>query len=654
MVSSKYYEELNGNGISYLVYGRLSRDNKQLIINPTYERLDENNLFPDLSNFSVNKNGLIALDLDKINIEDHMEPVKINAKEYLSYLRGDISLQDLTRYLLPNNGFILKENIDFRLADLYSLVSKNTEETIDISNLYSLFKYDLTFKDANSVYDLLKDDIFYKNEKGILMIFISSLRKIILNEGYIYSYDEVKSSIKDELDYLKGLRVNRSRIIMSYFVEEHSQEANYYMFNQYPSLLDTYKDYLDKLILLNDTLAIKAKAYLDYEGAFFWKTNYVEAEELLMRLAKDGDDEAITTLGFLYYYHNPTGFPNYNKAFECFSLGSALHHAEATYKLSDCLLNGYGCDKNFHAAYSILSDLYYEQKKLFINGNHIWKYADCALRMSKMNQDEELEEDPIVKERDSKKYAIIAKTAINYRMNTIDYFGDSDVYKKIMDNYLSQGPFKELESKIEIKTGNELEEFFESFKYIKDELRFELISDELSRTTLRFYLPKNSDSDIEEVFVDFGESCLTKEVTITGFSLFNQNVKGLYKNYNFALITRPEYGNHSALIIRRKENVYFVLIPSINVPDKLLNKGKLHQVACILLDSQKLSEKMPYHFIADDINIKPNDRVIVKLKNITKEATVYKVLNIYESDLEYPIEEYGIILRKVKDDTLVN
>ena len=635
-----------------VLYGRLSKG--YFIIDPLKSKL-----FDLKYKIYIKNSRNIKVKESDLKV-DHMIPKIINKETFMSYFKGELTYEQLTGYNTPNNGYkYLDKELDLTLKDVYKYcLSINDKNSFDFDRYNDAVQLDSELLDIYEMPEIMYQtfDPNLLNEKHLIQLFIDFIH-LSLGKNYLYDYDTVIDSLAKEVDYFDYITTERSQLVMSYFVEIHSQESNYYQFKEYPELLDTYKYYLNKLIEMDNVLAIRAKAYLDYEGAFFWPTNYKESESLLLKLVQNGDEDAINTLGYLYYYHNPySSEPDYDKAYKYFSLGAIYNHAESKYKLFDMLFYGYGIEKNIKAAYRLIQPLYDEQKKLFLNGNHIWKFADVALRMAVIHNSGNFDND-IVAQRLALSELLEAKLAIKKRMNTIDYLGDEEVSNKIFSALTLYPEFKELAKTIKISDEFNLNEILSSIKMVKDKAYYSLKNyyfenEDDDYSELKITLNKNSDCNFLVVLSEYGKSYLTKEITIRGKIGSSYEFRGDAKKLLYDFYFDEEY---RSLSIYDKYKKGDILNPELIIPEFVFNKGEKHQIASVLLTNQKLCDSMPYYFLADGLQINPNDRVYVESDEGPIEVTVYKVLSLYESELEYPIDKYRKVLYKHEEsDVLVN
>ena len=190
---------------------------------------------------------------------------------------------------------------------------------------------------------------------------------------------------------------------------------------------DFYREYLPILAKRGDYESIRMLGYDYYEGcdgfpldpkeSLYWLNKAYEMKQ---------DPEIARTLGYIYYYGRANnGVPEGDKAFQYFSIG---HHAgryfEATYKLADCYLHGYGTPRCEQAAFNLVNDIYEENRKYFLNGDDYSKFADVALRLGSYYRD------GVYVEKDLQAayhYYLEARAAIRHRLKKGEYAGDKGV-----------------------------------------------------------------------------------------------------------------------------------------------------------------------------------------------------------------------------------
>lgn len=149
---------------------------------------------------------------------------------------------------------------------------------------------------------------------------------------------------------------------------------------------DYYGRKLTELAEKGNYDAIFQLGYDYYEGTHGFEHNYVKSEEALYKAYTMREDPLVAnTLGYIYYYGRASdGIPEKEKAFQYFAIAHfAGGFYEATYKLADCYLNGYGTPKSERAAFRLVDSIIEENYHHYMNGNVQCKYADVCLRMAR-------------------------------------------------------------------------------------------------------------------------------------------------------------------------------------------------------------------------------------------------------------------------------
>ena len=115
-------------------------------------------------------------------------------------------------------------------------------------------------------------------------------------------------------------------------------------------------DYITSLYRLeidagNDQAMVSLGA-LYYTGSRGFEQDFGKAMELYNMAAERGNRQAQENLGYCYYYGRD-GKVDYEKAFHCFALGAFNGQPVSLYKIGDMYLNGYYVKKNAREAYEI-------------------------------------------------------------------------------------------------------------------------------------------------------------------------------------------------------------------------------------------------------------------------------------------------------------
>ena len=199
-----------------------------------------------------------------------------------------------------------------------------------------------------------------------------------------------------------------------------------------PEEFDTYRELVLKGAEKDWPEALEALAYASYGGNNVFPRNFKKSEECLLRLIEVQPEPLLhyyNTLGYIYYYGRSTeGVPQYEKAYQYFSIGAILGAYESRYKLADMLVAGKGVPKNVEAAAILVKSLYQENRDLLEEGNVMCKFADVALRLGGLH-----ERGDGVEQSLESAYSLYlqASYAIKERMKAGEYFGDKSVAEHI-------------------------------------------------------------------------------------------------------------------------------------------------------------------------------------------------------------------------------
>ena len=199
-----------------------------------------------------------------------------------------------------------------------------------------------------------------------------------------------------------------------------------------PEEYDTYRELVLRGAEKDWPEALEALAYASYGGNNVFPTNWKKSEECLLKLIEVQPEPLphyYNSLGYIYYYGRTTaGEPEYEKAYQYFSIGAILGAYESRYKLADMLLAGKGVPKNVEAAAILIKSLYKENRDLLEEGKPECKFADVALRLGGLHERGDGVEKNL---KDAYTLYLQASFAIKERMKAGDFLGDKSVAEHI-------------------------------------------------------------------------------------------------------------------------------------------------------------------------------------------------------------------------------
>ena len=171
-------------------------------------------------------------------------------------------------------------------------------------------------------------------------------------------------------------------------------------------------------------MAVMAEIRLTNRHKVF-ECDWEESRRLITKLfEKEGNPYYANTLGYIYYYGRcNNGIPEYEKAFQYFSVGAANDVIESMYKIADMFLSGKGCIKSPETSDHIIFKLYDECRPRFCMGDDA-KFADIALRWAAHWQ-------RIERYSEAFYHYLEAEYAIKKRLKKSDFFGDKKVQENI-------------------------------------------------------------------------------------------------------------------------------------------------------------------------------------------------------------------------------
>ncbi len=199
-----------------------------------------------------------------------------------------------------------------------------------------------------------------------------------------------------------------------------------------PEEFGTYRDLVLQGYEKDWPEALEALAYASYGGNNVFPEDWNLSEKCFLRLIEISEDPSpywYNSLGYIYYYGRTTNHePQYEKAYQYFSIGGIHGIFESLYKMADMLVAGKGVPKNVQAAAKMVLAVYKENRTLFEEGNMTCQFADAALRLGGLHErGDGVEKDP------EAAYSLYlqAQYAIRERMKAADHFGDKKVAGRI-------------------------------------------------------------------------------------------------------------------------------------------------------------------------------------------------------------------------------
>lgn len=273
-------------------------------------------------------------------------------------------------------------------------------------------------------------------EQDLLLAMQIALQDITFYDEFITSKDEFHERLREIASFVTNYEFNRTHAVrewrmttvQKYWILDAFADST----DQVPnSRRELFRRIVDEACEADDSLAMRIKGYGCYGGDKIYECDWFESRRLITRLfEKSGDPTYANTLGYIYYYGRCNGgVPEYEKAFQYFSVGWAYHLIESTYKIADMFKSGKGCIKSPQTYEHIISELYDDCRNQFCHGSEA-KFADVALRMASIHMDNE-------EYREALACYLEADYDIKKRMKEHDFFGDKKVADSIKEGLLA-------------------------------------------------------------------------------------------------------------------------------------------------------------------------------------------------------------------------
>lgn len=400
------------------------------------------------------------------------------------------------------------------------------------------------------------------------------------------------------------------------------------------SKLGFYKRNLMELATKGDPSSIRLLGYHYYEG-----NNGFEAdgEKALYYLKKAyelrNDPDVARTLGYIYYYGKGNkGVPEPDKAFQYFAIGHIAGGLyEATYKLADCYVKGYGTPISHQAAFNLVQGIYRPTKDAFLEGEDFSKFADVALRLGNYYRNGiYVQREPM----SAFHYYLEASCAIRERLKSGEYIGDrgvaSGIFHSLQDlrRELALEPVRDI-----VADGYLLKDYSGSAS--DSHFLFTL----LNENTLRVVIEPNGEGECEYLFVHapLGLAERTKDVTFVLHGHFDEELINRLRDIEASGASIQQDG----IAFEKEGEAEWVFVPYeqiIYAPKTLQNLAKIYQIVSVEVEGWRKS----YDYLCEREDVKPGDLVTINSRDGEKRGSVKEVYLCYEDQLPLPLKKMGV------------
>ena len=408
--------------------------------------------------------------------------------------------------------------------------------------------------------------------------------------------------------------------------------------------LDLCRKFTEDLCSKGSETALHLKGYACYGGNRLYGCDWRVSRDCMIRLFEKTDDpQYANTLGYIYYYGRCNGgVPEYEKAFESFTVSAANGLHEGIYKLADMFLHGYACNKSERTARALYGMAYEDCYKQYLEGRE-GAFADAALRMGNVYRK------GIGGDKDPESAYICylqADSAAKERAKHNNFFGDTNVLLGIR-NALDETKAELPEDYFGEYVSMDIPTVFWTFCEKGYRVGVTVRTEEDGRTFLDLKrLPRRGQEAPEPVMLNYPtvDCCdLVTEIELESVGL------------------RSSFGEHPIQMFRydscewnnTERRIDFFYDDSLigwmacdeyrfYNPDKTEPSGQLLRFAAISFQPNGRT----YDYLCDIDGVEAGDRVIVMGYDGETEVTVRNVYTRYESELGLPLERYKKIIRK--------
>ena len=166
-------------------------------------------------------------------------------------------------------------------------------------------------------------------------------------------------------------------------------------------------------------------------GYYYDKENYDLAVKYYEMAASDGDIEALTGLGYIWYYGR-TGVKDYEKAFQYYSKAAGYGDAISRYKLADMYKNGDYVEPDYEKYKEIIEELYEELKD---ENPLACPIGDILSRLAGIRKEEGKDEEAL-------ELLMKSEEIFALRLREIPFWGDLNVMKRLKEDQYKWTAFK--------------------------------------------------------------------------------------------------------------------------------------------------------------------------------------------------------------------
>lgn len=459
--------------------------------------------------------------------------------------------------------------------------------------------------------------------------------------------------VKTLLDDVASFLANRGRPVAERDFTDHQKKEFIRHFEQHHRLKHSSdlerrlcRRFTDELCEKGSGTALHLKGYACYGGNELYPCDWKASRDCMLRLYEKTDDPSYAnTLGYIYYYGRCTdGVPEYEKAFEMFTVAAANGLHEGIYKLADMFRHGYACKQSPRTARALYGMVYDDCYEKFLKGDDEGNFADAALRMGSVYL-KGIGETPDPEE--AYRYYLQADYAAKRRAAKSDFFGDATVaanIRKALAETRAALPEDFFLDRLPLYAPG----LFQAF--IEDGYRADLSvarREDGTATVLLKRLPRHSDRGIAPILLTCPEIDLCGLMTgaeLTATSLKTSFDAGAEQGIRYDFCTWNDTEDRLDLYYDDapagwiSADGFFMERPQQKTPS-----GRLLTLVSVAFRPGGRT----YDYLCEVPGVRTGDRVIVPGYEGETETEVQAVFTSHESELGLPAERYKKVIRRV-------
>lgn len=192
------------------------------------------------------------------------------------------------------------------------------------------------------------------------------------------------------------------------------------------------KRFIDELLLKEVPIALKVKAYCQYEGNRLFSKDVDSAYELFKKLySLTGEADVARVLGDIYYYGQAgDGVPDYDSAFSMYTAGYLGRNINSAIKLGEMFCRGEGCIQSEISAFNAYNELYHQYDFLTDREEKKWGSFQLAYKLGQCYRDGTGVEQDLI---EAYRFFLIAEYCSFYVMRRTLCIDDYDTARKVRD-----------------------------------------------------------------------------------------------------------------------------------------------------------------------------------------------------------------------------